>query len=162
MRVFIQIMSSESFQEIMTQELGGPREHSWNEDFQVAQSKPSYLWPSDFFPPLFFPLWLWDCCCCLITESCPTLFHPMDWKHARPPYPSVSPGVCPSLIMGWHLRNESVWESRPPFLKQPHCCCRTPLWAQNQEPWPARQVKINFFFPIQILQFGTLRLRAMT
>ena len=37
---------------------------------------------------------LFFCCCCLVTKLCPTLCHPMDCKHARFPFPSLSLRVC--------------------------------------------------------------------
>ena len=68
-----------------------------------------------------------------------------------------------SLSISWSLPKldygmaSKKWISlriKASFLKQPHCCCRTPLWDQNQEPWPARQVKINFFFPFRFYNLG--------
>ena len=42
------------------------------------------------------------CCCCLVNKLCPTLWDPMDWKHARLPYPSLSPAVCSDLCpLSW-------------------------------------------------------------
>ena len=36
-----------------------------------------------------------------VTRSCPTLYHPMDCKHARPPCPSPTPGVLNSCPLSW-------------------------------------------------------------
>ena len=100
----------------------------WGLSSGKKQGKPSYLWPSNF--SLFSPLWLWDCCCCLVTESSPTLCNPMDWTCQ----------ISLSLTISWSLPKfdygiaSKKWISlriKASFLKQPHCCCRTPLWAQN-------------------------------
>ena len=99
-RVSIQIMSSESFQqEIMTQELWGPREHSWNEDFQVEKSKVSLRICGLLISPFFFPS---DYAIAVAVWSLSHLrLFSIPWtEHARSPCPSLSPGVCPSLIMG--------------------------------------------------------------
>ena len=37
----------------------------------------------------------WWVCCCSVVKSYPTL-PPYGWLHARPPYSSLSPRVCPS------------------------------------------------------------------
>ena len=51
---------------------------------------PYLLWPRS-------PKWhfICHCCCCSVTQSCPTL-QPHGLQHARPPCPSPSPEVCPS------------------------------------------------------------------
>ena len=38
-----------------------------------------------------------QCCCCSVTQSCPTFCNPMDCSMIRPPCSSQSPVVCPSL-----------------------------------------------------------------
>ena len=35
-------------------------------------------------------------CCCSVTHLCRTLLRPHGLQHARPPYPSPSPEVCPN------------------------------------------------------------------
>ena len=39
-------------------------------------------------------LWFKWICCCLVTKSCLTLLRPHGLQLAKPPCPSVSPGVC--------------------------------------------------------------------
>ena len=47
------------------------------------------------------------CCCCWVSQSCPTLCDPRGLQHARLPWPSPSPGVwsnsCP--LSQWCLKN---------------------------------------------------------
>ena len=47
--------------------------------------------------------WMRNCCCCSIAKSCPTLLQACGLQHARPPWPSISPAVCPSpcLLSQW-------------------------------------------------------------
>ena len=51
---------------------------------------PHLLWPRS-------PRWqfIYHCCCCSVTQSCPTL-QPHGLQHTRPLCPSPSPEVCPS------------------------------------------------------------------
>ena len=154
MRVSIQIMSSESFQqEIMTQELWGPREHSWNEDFQVEKSKVSLRICGLLISPFLSPLWLWDCCCCLVTESSPTLFDPMDWTCQ----------ISLSLTISWSLPKfdygiaSKKWISlriKASFSNSPTAVVELLCEPKIRSPDLQDKSKFFFFFPFRFYNLG--------
>ena len=60
---------------------------------------------------------MWNCCCCLVTQSC--LTHGL--QHTRLPCPSVSFGVCLNSCPLSRWCHPTIWSSAGPLSSCPKC-----------------------------------------
>ena len=64
-----------------------------------------------------------------VAQSCPTLCHPMDCSHARPPCPSPIPGVYQNSCLLSQWCHPSISSSVVPFSSCPQS---SPAWGYFQ------------------------------
>ena len=62
---------------------------------------------------------VWQCCCCSVAQSCPTLCDPREPQHTRPPCPSPTSGVHPNSCPLSRWCHPTISSSVIPFSSYP-------------------------------------------
>ena len=101
------------------------------------------------------------CCCCSVAQSCLTL-RPHGLQHARPPCPSLFPGVCPSscLLHQWCrpaiLSSDALFSSCPQSFPAPGTFPMSRLFVSDDQN--TRASASASVLPVNIQGWSPLRL----
>ena len=86
-----------------------PRFQTWVSWISCIGRRIIYHWATWETPPIFKYL-LWSCCCCSVTQSCPTLCDPMDCSMPGLPVPHHLPKFAQVHV---HCFSDAIQPSHP-------------------------------------------------